>query len=85
MNNRANKLRQLTDAMGLETMAVGPVNHKVTKVSGLSGSGQLQLFHWMGPDPVPEVHRGVELIIRSLARMAGRRHLKKHSQNIVIT
>ena len=28
----------------------------------------LQLFHQMGPDPVPETHRGVELIIRSLAR-----------------
>ena len=34
----------------------------------------------MGPDPVPETHRGVELIIRSLARMAGRQHSKKHSQ-----
>ena len=33
----------------------------------------------MGPDPVPE--RGVELIIRPVARMAGRRHSKKHSQN----
>ena len=32
----------------------------------------------MGPDPVPE--RGVELIIRPIARMAGRRHSKKHSQ-----
>ena len=26
----------------------------------------------MGPDPVPELHWGVELIIRSVARMAGR-------------
>ena len=32
----------------------------------------------MGPDPVPE--RGVELIIRPIARMAGRRRSKKHSQ-----
>ena len=44
----------------------------------------LQLSHQMGPDPVPETHRGVELIIRSLARMAGRQHSKKHSQNTVI-
>ena len=44
----------------------------------------LQLFHWMGPDPVPEMHRGVELIIRSLARMAGRQHSKKHSQNTAV-
>ena len=26
----------------------------------------------MGPDSVPEPHRGVELVIRSFARMAGR-------------
>ena len=32
----------------------------------------------MGPDSVPE--KGVELIIRPIARMAGRRHSKKHSQ-----
>ena len=31
-----------------------------------------QLFPWMGPDPVPEAHRGVELIIHSIARMAGK-------------
>ena len=24
---------------------------------------KLQLFHWMGPDPVPELHRGVESVI----------------------
>ena len=47
--------------------------------------GNLQLFHQMGPDPVPETHRGVKLIIRSLARMADRQHSKKHSQNTVIT
>ena len=47
--------------------------------------GELQLFHQMGPDPVPEMHRGVELIIHSIARMAGRQHSKKHSQNTVIT
>ena len=41
----------------------------------------LQLFPWMGPDPVPELHRGVKLIIRSVARMAGRQHSKKHSHN----
>ena len=39
----------------------------------------------MGPDPVPELHRGVELIIRSVARMAGRQHSKKHSHNTVFT
>ena len=37
----------------------------------------------MGPDPVPAPHRGVELIIRSVARMAGRQHSKKHSHNTV--
>ena len=37
----------------------------------------------MGPDPAPELHRGVELIIRSIARMAGRQHSKKHSHNTV--
>ena len=45
----------------------------------------LQLFPWMGPDPVPELHRGIKLIIQSVARMAGRQHSKKHSQNTVIT
>ena len=49
------------------------------------GHAALQLFPWMGPDPVPELHRGVELIIRSVARMAGRQHLKKHSHNTVFT
>ena len=39
----------------------------------------------MGPDPVPEAHRGVELIIHSIAWMAGRQYSKKHSQNTVIT
>ena len=38
----------------------------------------------MGPDPVPELHRGVQLIIRSVARMAGRQHSKKHSHNTVL-
>ena len=32
----------------------------------------LQLFPQMGPDPVPELHRGVELIIHSIARPLGR-------------
>ena len=32
----------------------------------------LQLFPQMGPDPVPQLHRGVELIIHFIARMAGR-------------
>ena len=45
----------------------------------------LQLFHQMGPDPVPEPHRGVELIIRSDTWMAGRQHSKKHSQNTIFT
>ena len=34
----------------------------------------------MGPDPVPESHQGVELVIQSIARAAGRQHSKKHSQ-----
>ena len=25
---------------------------------------QLQLFHEMGPDPVPNLHRGVALVVR---------------------
>ena len=48
----------------------------------LMGSS-LQLFPQMGPDPVPELHRGVELIIRSVAQMAGRQHSKKHSHNTI--
>ena len=32
-----------------------------------------------------KLHRGVELIIHSFARMAGRQHSKKHSQNTVFT
>ena len=39
----------------------------------------------MGPDPVLQLHWGVELVIRSGVRMAGRQHSKKHSHNTVIT
>ena len=40
----------------------------------------------MGPDPVPELHRGVELIIRSIAQRTGRQHSKKHSlrQHVIV-
>ena len=33
----------------------------------------------MGPDPVLNPHRGVELIVQSDERIAGRQHSKKHS------
>ena len=39
-----------------------------------------QLSHWMGHDPVPCRHRGVELIERVDA-MAGRQHSEKHSHS----
>ena len=46
-------------------------NHVTRKHDNRRKCTRLQLFHQMGPDPVPEPHRGVELIIRSAAWVAG--------------